>query len=194
MIRLRTQVLVLGAGLQGAGVALELARRGIEATLVERDALAMNRASLRNEGKIHLGLIYAQDASRATAFLQLKGALRFRRILARWIDVERGIIPSTPFHYLVARDSLVGPEPLSRHYEAVERRVAEQWNDDPELDYLGVRPPRLTRPLDRDEIARHFDPDRFIAGFETAELAIDCDRLALCVRSTIASAPGLTFR
>jgi len=83
MIHFRSDVAVLGAGLQGAGVALELARRGIETTLVERDALAMNRASLRNEGKIHLGLIYANDTTHETAFLQLRGALRFRAILAR---------------------------------------------------------------------------------------------------------------
>ncbi len=43
----RTGVLVLGAGLQGAGVALELARRGIPVTVVEQDEVALNRASLR---------------------------------------------------------------------------------------------------------------------------------------------------
>src|SRR5438094_60357 len=91
MHSLRTDVAVLGAGLQGTSIALELARRGIEVTLVERDPLALNRASLRNEGKIHLGLIYANEPSRATAFLQLHGALAFRSLLARWIDVDRGI-------------------------------------------------------------------------------------------------------
>jgi hypothetical protein len=57
----------------------------------------MNRASLRNEGKIHLGLIYANDPSRETAFLQLRGALRFRRTLTRWIDPPSWSSPQ-PFH------------------------------------------------------------------------------------------------
>ena len=37
----------------------------------------MNRVSLRNEGKIHLGLIYANDPTFKTARLQLTGGLRF---------------------------------------------------------------------------------------------------------------------
>ena len=33
----------------------------------EQDPVALNRASLRNEGKIHLGLVYAADRPLATA-------------------------------------------------------------------------------------------------------------------------------
>ena len=58
----RTDIAILGAGLAGVGVALELSRRAIPVTLIEQDPLPINRASLRNEGKIHLGLIYANDA------------------------------------------------------------------------------------------------------------------------------------
>ena len=50
-------ILIIGAGIQGASIALELAHRGRAVTLIERDTLPMNRASLRNEGKIPLGLI-----------------------------------------------------------------------------------------------------------------------------------------
>ena len=92
-----SDVLVLGAGLQGAGVALELARRGAQVTLVDQDERPMNRASLRNEGKIHLGFIYANDASRATAFLQLEGALRFAPIVRSWLGDDAGwLARSTP--------------------------------------------------------------------------------------------------
>src|SRR5213593_217491 len=99
MIHLHSEILILGAGLQGTGVALELARRGLDALLVERDPRPLNRASLRNEGKIHLGLIYANDASRETAFLQLRGALHFRRILERWRGAATDWLSrSTPFH------------------------------------------------------------------------------------------------
>ena len=187
------EVVVLGAGLQGTGVALELARRGIPVTLIERDALAMNRASLRNEGKIHLGLIYANDPSRETAFLQLRGALRFRRTLARWIDPAE-LVLSTPFHYLVANDSVLSPELLLEHYAAVEHRLGEEMRDDPALDYLGTRPGRLVRPLERDEIEAHFEGARFLAGFATEERAVHTDRLAETLRRAVMRAPGLTFR
>src|SRR6185503_2329943 len=123
----RVEVLVLGAGLAGAGVALELARRGIASTLIDQDERALNRASLRNEGKIHLGFVYANDPSLATARLQLQGALTFRSLLARWIgSAADGFRRSTPFHYLVARDSLCDADVLARHYEAVQALYEEQ--------------------------------------------------------------------
>ena len=131
-----TGVVILGAGLQGAGVALELARRGMRVTLIDQDPRPLNRASLRNEGKIHLGLIYANDRSLTTAFLQLEGALRFRSILARWIGRgDEWLVPSTPFYYLVARDSLVAPDRLAEHYWAVEQRCRERFEEDASLQF-----------------------------------------------------------
>jgi hypothetical protein len=49
--------------------------------LIEQDAVAINRSSLRNEGKIHLGMVYAAEESLATASLMLDGALSFRRLV-----------------------------------------------------------------------------------------------------------------
>jgi glycine/D-amino acid oxidase-like deaminating enzyme len=195
MTDLETGVLVLGAGLQGAGVALELAARGIPVTLLERDGEAVNRASLRNEGKIHLGFIYANDPSLGTALLQLEGALRFRRIVSRWLggDAE-WLATSTPFHYLVARDSLLAPDALAAHYRAVEASCRERLTEDPALDYLGARPERLVRPLTASELAAHFDPARFSAGFATSELAIDTGVLASALRRALAGHPRVALR
>ena len=194
MTRRRTDVLVLGAGLQGAGVALELARRGVQVTLIDQDPQPLNRASLRNEGKIHLGFIYANDRSLTTAFLQLEGALRFRSILGRWIGQgDEWLVPSAPFSYLVARDSLVAPDELAEHYAAIERRCRERFEQDAELDYLGLRPQSLVRPLEDDEIAAYFDPARFSAGFATAERALDTEVLAVALRRALAQSANVTF-
>ena len=51
-----SRVWVVGAGLQGCAIALELAHRGQPVVLLDQDALPMNRASLRNEGKMTLPL------------------------------------------------------------------------------------------------------------------------------------------
>jgi 2-polyprenyl-6-methoxyphenol hydroxylase-like FAD-dependent oxidoreductase len=191
---LETGILVLGAGLQGAGVALELAQRGLPVTLVEQDEVAVNRASLRNEGKIHLGLIYANDRSRDTAFLQLEGALRFRALVSRWLGRDsEWLVTSTPFHYLVARDSVLAPEALAAHYQAVETRYREMLAADPARDYLLGRPDRLFRPLERSELAR-FDAARFSAGFATAELALDTAPLAAALRRALADSPRIALR
>lgn len=190
----RADVLVLGAGLQGAGVALELARRGVAVTLIDQDPRPLNRASLRNEGKIHLGFIYANDPSLATAFLQLEGALRFRQIVARWVGPrDDWLVRSAPFHYLVAHDSVLSPKALAAHYAAVEQRCLELLGEDDELDYLGTRPRSLVRRLDDSEIAPCFDPARFAAGFATAELAVDTDVLASSLRQAVAVATHVTF-
>ena len=195
MIRRELDVLVLGAGLQGAGISLELASRGVASTLIDQDPCAIHRASLRNEGKIHLGIIYANDPSLDTAFLQLDGALRFRRTLTRWMPHQADwLVLSTPFHYLVASDSVVTPQSLATHYESVGERCRVKLASDPSLDYLGVRPDQLVRPLRAQALAAHFEPSRFVAAFDTVERAIDTEAMAVALRQAVHDHPLITFR
>jgi glycine/D-amino acid oxidase-like deaminating enzyme len=51
----RSDVVVVGGGIAGVSVALHLARRGVDVTLLERSVLA-DRASGRNDGQMLLGL------------------------------------------------------------------------------------------------------------------------------------------
>jgi len=190
----RAEVLVLGAGLQGTGVALELARRGIPCTLVDQDELPLNRASLRNEGKIHLGLIYANDRSLATAQLQLDGALCFRSIVTGWVGSDaEWLSRSTPFYYLIAEDSVVAPDDLAHHYRVLGTRCRQLLDQDARLDYLGAKPQLLARALSPEEISERFNPGRFSAGFATPELAIDPEIMAKRLRRAVAEARNLTF-
>lgn len=172
--RFAEDVIVIGAGIAGICAALALAKAGQRVALVERDAVPFNRASLRNEGKIHLGLIYAAERGRATADLQLRGALHFSRLLRQWTGGRSDRLSrSRPFAYLVERSSILSPDALSEHYAHVEARCRAALSDEPGLDYLGARPERLVRPMSRSDLADHFAPDRFLAGFHTEEIAID---------------------
>ena len=185
------KVVVLGAGLTGVGTALELAARGVHVTLVDRDERPINRASLRNEGKIHLGFLYANDGSLASADLQLRGGLRFRQLLAGWCGPAANTLQrSTPFRYLVANDSLLSPDELSAHYASVEALYTAYVKDDASLDYLGDRPRRLWQRADIDPF---FRADRFQGAFRTAELAIDTDGLASLLRDAVASSSYVRF-
>lgn len=187
-----TEYLVIGAGLQGAGIALELARRGRDVLLVEQDAQPMNRASLRNEGKIHLGLIYAADPSRRTARLQLDGALRFAPLLRRWLGGHwENVRVSTPFVYLVAGDSLLDRGQLAAHYADLTDQCRQALIDDPRLDYLGARPDTLAEPVELADLTRYFDTGRMSAAFATRELAIDTDDLALQVTRALRNHPRI---
>ena len=188
----QVEIAVLGAGLTGATAALALARAGRKVALVEQDPLAMNRASLRNEGKIHLGFIYANDASLTTARLMQEGALVFRAILARLAGAAAASPTlSTPFTYLVAPDSVLSPAVLEQRYRAIERSFVERLRQHPELDYLGRRPESLVEPAPLSRYRTHLRVERFAAAFQTVELAIDTAPLALAVRAAIAAAPGL---
>jgi glycine/D-amino acid oxidase-like deaminating enzyme len=186
------QVAVLGAGLTGALVALELARTGKSVALVEQDDVSLNRASLRNEGKIHLGFVYAADHALATARLMLEGALSFRRLLTRALRGRTGaLVTSTPFVYLVADTSILTPVELSRSYHAIEGIYLDRLRHEPGADYLGRRPARLFHPVPLASLRSHFRVDRLLGAFQTQELAIDTDRLARAIRMAISEEPNI---
>lgn len=189
------RVWIVGAGLQGCAIALELAQRGQPVVLLDQDAQPMNRASLRNEGKIHLGLIYAADPSGATARVQLRGALAFLPLLARWLggQVAAALPVSTPFAYVVARDSLLSPAELARHFDRLQALYEHWCAAHPEADYLGQRPSRLAWPATPGEHAGL----ALAAGesvFSTAERAIDTDALAGAVRAAVMSHPLIEWQ
>ncbi len=187
-------IAVLGAGLAGSCVALELARKGLDVTLIEQDARPVNRASLRNEGKVHLGLVYALSGSPTTARLMHAGALHFMPVLRRLLGASADQLPlSTPFRYLVAPDSLAGLAELASHYEELGAWHRARLREEPGLDYLGRRPQRLHRALDPDELGRWFRPESLIGGFETPELAVDTDALAGRIRAAVRASPRITF-
>ena len=55
------RIAILGAGGLGVCTALELANRGYLVDLYEENNAPVKKASYVQEGKIHLGLIYAMD-------------------------------------------------------------------------------------------------------------------------------------
>ncbi|MBL4702572.1 MAG: FAD-binding oxidoreductase [Phycisphaeraceae bacterium] len=187
-------VIVIGAGLTGSCIALELANQGIKVALLDQDSVPMNRASRRNEGKIHLGLIYAADPSFSTADLQLRGALLFFHLLKRWIgDKVHDLQLSTPFIYLVAKDSVLIPDQLEKHYEKVASAYQEQIAANSNLSYLGTCPDFMARRVDLNKLDSRLDADSFVAAFETSELAIDTDQLSDIITQAINAADNISF-
>ena len=95
------RVAVIGGGIQGTTVAMELSMRGIDVDLFDSHERLMNGASRHSEGKIHLGFTYAKDSSHRTAELQMRGAAAslapkarsYARSNTRWMNTAL-IFPS----------------------------------------------------------------------------------------------------
>ena len=76
---------VLGGGLQGCCTAIALAARKVKVTLFDKNETLLSRAATANEGKIHLGYMYAGDPSLSTAKTMMAGALAFAPFLERYL-------------------------------------------------------------------------------------------------------------
>jgi hypothetical protein len=169
----------------------------LNATLIDRDPLPLQRAARRNEGKIHLGLVYAGESDARTAALMLEGALSFGPIVRGWIghDAWRRLAISTPYHYLVHRDSLLPAPRLRRHYAAVQRLYEHTLNGLPPgavADYLGESPASLWRPLQPGELAAYRGAP-VLTGFATAERAIDPAGLCDAISHRLLHDPAITW-
>jgi glycine/D-amino acid oxidase-like deaminating enzyme len=168
------RVAVVGGGIQGCAVALELARRGMDVDLFDRRPRLFDGASRHSEGKIHLGFVYAADESLRTARLMAHGAAAFAPALRRWIgDGMERLVISTPFNYVVHRRSMRPPEELEAVYRRITAIVRDAFAGGP---YFGGADPTRLRRLDPGEAAA-YGPDA-AAVFETGEIAIEPDVLA----------------
>jgi glycine/D-amino acid oxidase-like deaminating enzyme len=189
------KVTVIGAGVQGSCIALELANRGYTVDLLDQENVPFNRTSVRNEGKIHLGLVYMNDPDFETPFLMLKAALQFSKNLSRWIgNNTKKLNVGTPFYYLVSNDSFLSIDELEKRYRKLQEIYEQKKQDDADLNYLGTTPERLAERSTKEELANHFVIDEIQGGFATQELAIDTFKLAEHIIHAIKNHPNIMFR
>lgn len=186
------RIAVLGAGLQGSCIALALADSGARVTLYDLNTMPLSRAAVVNEGKIHLGYVYCGDTSLATARTLSQGAMLFAPLMRRYLGRSPPYVRSTPFVYLVHRNSLKSVEDISDYllacHAVVVKTAASHMGD-----YFGIklRPPRSMSPAN---CGAAFDPHLVLAAFETSEIAISPLLLADAVRLRIAADPNITLR
>ena len=188
---------VLGGGLQGCCTALSLAARGIDVTLFDRNDRLLSRAAIANEGKIHLGYMYANDVSHATARMMMRGALAFAPFFARHLGLSaEAMTISRPAAYVVHRDSQRTVEQVSNYLATVHALIREisQGNQVSPGAYFGVdlaAEPRLWSAAEREA---EFDPEVALAAFDTPEVAIDPVTLAAAVRERVMAEPRISVR
>ncbi|HEY8268436.1 MAG TPA: FAD-dependent oxidoreductase [Xanthobacteraceae bacterium] len=188
------RVAVLGAGLQGVCVALELAARGVSVDLFDKNADCVTQASAQSEGKIHLGFVYGNDRSRRTARAMIRGALSFAPLLRRWIGSKIDEVPvSSQFHYLVHANSMSTIDEVRAHLKAC-RQIANEYATGRPCEYFGSDVHAPVRELSGGELAATFDTGRVHAAFQTPEIAIEPEALAAILRIYVRTIPEISLR
>ncbi len=190
--RSRKHVAVLGAGIQGCCVALELARRGHRVDLYDRCDRPLTQASYWNEGKIHLGLVYANDPIGRTHIKMLDGALRFETLLRGWLG---GAVPgiSSPFYYAVHRTSLLDPARITQHFASVATRYGALRSLG-QVEYFGAGNEPLYEELSAAARIDLFDDAEVQAAYRTIERAVNVRTIATALRAAIAATDRISFR
>ena len=165
-----SHVAVLGAGIMGSSVALFLARRGFHVTLLDAANQPFSGASRWNEGKIHLGHLYAGDTSMQTARAVLAGGLAFKSLTEELIgcSLREATTPEDDI-YLVHRESVASPEATARYYETVTELAR---NHPQSRDYLVDISQSRVRRLSRRELENIADTRTILAGFRVPERSV----------------------
>ena len=187
------RIAILGAGSTGVCAALELAGRGHTVDLYDENAEPVVRASRNNEGKVHLGLVYAKDRSLKTARTMIWGALHFAVCLRRWIDLEPddGSI-STAYYYGVHKGTMSRPEELKGHYDQ-RRTLFDDAYSATGLSYLGRDRTLTVEELSRRELEKLVDQDWFLTAFRTSERGVEPRVVAERLRAAVRANPRIRF-
>ncbi len=185
---------VLGGGLQGCCVAMALADAGARVVLYDRNAELLTQAAVANEGKMHLGYMYAGDPTLSTARTMIRGALAFAPWLGGRLGLDGADLPvSQPAVYLIHRDSQHPLDGVAAHLHAV-HRLAQDATAGRKDAYFGrdlSAPLRAWSQAERDD---WYDPSTAVAAFDTPELAVQPEALAGLVRARVRATPGVELR
>jgi len=166
-------VLVIGGGITGAGVALDAAARGLRTALVEADDFAAGTSS-RSSKLVHGGLRYLQQGDVRLVYQALRERKRLRRNAPHLVRILPFLIP------IFAKDGLIP------------RRVARALGTAMWLYDLtgGWRIGKLHRRVSADEAHRHMPTlarDRLAGGYVYYDATVDDARLVLTVIRTAAA-------
>jgi glycerol-3-phosphate dehydrogenase len=168
----RFDVLVIGGGITGAGVALDAASRGLRTALVEAGDFASGTSS-KSSKLIHGGLRYLQQGDVRLVYEALRERQRLRRNAPHLVTLLPFLIP------ILSKDGLIP------------RRVARalgwaMWMYDLTGGY---RIGKLHRRLSAEETAGHLPtmaPERIAGGYLYWDATADDARLVLTVARTAA--------
>lgn len=140
--------IVIGGGFYGARLALQLRGRGLRVLLVEREARLLERASLRNQARVHNGYHYPRSV-----LTSLRSRLNYLRFLRDYADCA---------------------DQSFRHYYAIARGMSKITAAQFVEFCRRIEAPVRAAP---DDARALFDRTRIESVFEVEECAFDAARL-----------------
>jgi glycerol-3-phosphate dehydrogenase len=169
-------LLVVGGGITGAGVALDAASRGLSVALVERDDFASGTSS-KSSKLVHGGLRYLQNGDVRLVYEALHERQRLRRNAPHLVRLLPFLIP------LFSKDGLINPK--------VARALGSaMWMYDLTG---GARIGKLHKRLKRAEAVEHMPTlpaERLAGAYLYYDAAADDARLTLTILRTAALEHG----
>jgi glycerol-3-phosphate dehydrogenase len=166
-------VLVIGGGITGVGIALDAATRGLRTALVERDDFASGTSS-RSSKLVHGGLRYLQQGDVRLVYQALHERQRLLRNAPHLVTVLPFLVP------VLTKD---GP---------VSKKIAKAMRSALWMYDLtgGARIGKIHRRLDAERSLAHcptLPADRLSSGFVYYDAATDDARLTLTIARTAAA-------
>jgi len=158
------RIAVLGGGMLGVCTALELSRRGREVTLIEGASEVLEGASRWNEGKIHLGFLYAADPTLNTATRLIPGGFAFPDLVSRLIGRSVDTFSTDDDVFLVHRHSVVDADSFSAYAQRTADLVRSAASKNRTARYLTDVSAKVHR-LSAAELAELTASDDVVAGF-----------------------------
>jgi glycine/D-amino acid oxidase-like deaminating enzyme len=177
-------IAVLGAGMLGSTLSIFLARKGARVTLFDAADRPMSKAGRWNEGKLHLGYMYAADRSLNTARKLMPGGIAFRSTVESLIEcpIEPHLTRAEEI-FLTHAASVVDPDSMFRYLNAV-------WDLGQGVHGDLNRPTSLTR----EELLAISENPLIVAGFRVPERSVNTNWLADRLVDRLASERGIELR
>ncbi len=171
------KVAVIGGGILGTLVALNLARLGLNCSIFDARSSLWNGATFAGEGKIHLGYVYGR-ADDETLVSLLNAATRFADDLefALQKNLPWETLTSSPFQYGIPPSSLITPAEFETHSQRLSNLISSECGDS-RIRYLGT-----DTCLQRFNAVRDSPRNLFL----TPERSLDIKALQLMVAQEIA--------
>jgi hypothetical protein len=174
----QSKIAVLGAGIMGSCLALELAQRGHQIDLYEVASTPMTGASLNNEGKLHLGFVYGKDPLKDTHKVMIRGSLAFKGIIEKLTgQCVEAKFDSEPFHYFIPNDSQLTINEILNHFDNVQSTINQIINSR-EFQYFDLTEKLYFKENSSEIHEKYFSPRHTQISICTDEISLSTNSIA----------------